>query len=195
MKFNLKAFLIGLAIGAVVTFTLKQCNTETIEVPVTIEVEVPVIEYVHDTIYDPVPVPYAVKEVDTALVAEYKKANDSLKTELFEQAVKINTYKETFDDSIQTITVNAKTVGTLSSLSVDYKTKPRTIKVDTVLQIEVPKNDRSLSPYAEVGVPTNIGEIVFKAGIDYKTKNNWIFGLSYDTDKRRWIKIGKAFNF
>lgn len=196
MKFNLKGFLIGLVIGAVIVFTLKQCNTEIIEVPVTIEVEVPVIEKVHDTIYYPEPVPYEVKEIDTTLVQQYKKANDSLKAELFKQSVKINTYKEVFDDSIQTITVDAKTIGILSSLSVSYKTKPRVIKFDTILKIEVPANDRSISLYTELGVTTKIGELItLKAGIDYKSKKNWVFGFGLDTNKTTWFKIGKTFNF
>ena len=37
--------------------------------------------------------------------------------------------------------------------------------------------------------------VVLKVGIDFKTKKNWTYGLSYDTEKRVWVKIGKTFNF
>lgn len=196
MKNSLTKYLVIFLLGMGLMLFLKQCNTEIIKVPITIEVEVPVIEKVHDTIDNPVPVPYAVKEIDTILVAKYKKSNDSLRVELFKRAVEINTYKEVFDDSIQTITVYAKTVGILNSLSVSYKTKPRVIRFDTILKIKVPKNDRSLSPYIEVGAPTKLGGIVIlKVGADFKNKKNWILGFGYDTNETIWFKIGKTFNF
>lgn len=198
MKDSLTKYIIVFLIGMALMFTLKQCNTKEIKVPFRVEVEVPVVEVQHDTIYKPNPIPYPVKEVDTTLLEEYKKANDSLKQKLFESAVTVNEYKEVFEDSIQTITVDANVTGKLNSIAVGYKTKPRTIVVDTSLTVEVPENSRSLSPYIETGIPTQIElnpNIVFKGGIDYTTKKNWTYGLSYDTEKRVWLKIGKRFNF
>lgn len=189
---NIKTFLVGLVIGAIIMFTLKQCNTEIIEKPVTIEVEVPVEKKVFDTVYEPTPVPYKVTEVDTTLVEKYKKANDSLKKALFEEAVKVNEYKEVFEDSIQTITVGANVTGKLNSLSVDYETKPRKIKVDTVIPFKTPSTKNSFSLYVEGGVPSRQGadtNFVLKGGIDFSNKK-YVYGISYDSQGRIWGKVG-----
>ena len=113
--------------------------------------------------------------------------------------ITIKKYNEVFDDSLQTITVSAE-ASLLQSLSVAYKTKPRTIKVDTVIPIKIPANDRAINLYTEIGIPMApqvgvIQPIIFKAGIDYETKSNWIFGVSYDTRGTGWGKIGKKLNF
>ena len=178
-------------------YLLKQCNTEIIEVPVKVEYEVPVIVKEFDTVYKPQPVPYLVKEVDTTLIEEYKKANDSLKNELFRSAVSVNKYKETFEDSLQTITVDAEVTGKLNSMSVKYETKPKTIEISTKVPVKVPKNKISLSIYGETGLPTNLNQpnVVFKSGIDYTSKKDIIYGASFDTEKRLWLKIGYKFKF
>ena len=197
-EFNLRGFLVGLILGIVITFSLKQCSKEIVKVPVKIKVEVPVIEVQHDTIYEPLPVPYPVKKVDTELVEKYKKANDSLKQKLFENAVTINEYKETFEDSIQTITVSSNVTGKINSLSVSYKTKPRLIDVDTFVPFKVPSNKMSLTLYVETGIPTNIelnNKVIFKGGIDISDKKGGIYGISYDSNETVWGKIGKKFDF
>ena len=190
---KIKQIIIGVVIGLAIMFTLKECNTEIIEVPVRVEVEVPVVVKEFDTIYEPVPVPYTVVELDTTLVEEYKKANDSLKQEIFNSAVTVREYKEIFEDSIQTITVGANVTGTLNSLSVGYETKPRTIVIDTVIPVKVPTKPFTI--YGEVGVPTNLlyPQVVFKAGADYKINKTFVVGGSYDTQGRVWGKIGIKF--
>jgi len=197
MKSSITNYAIAILIGAAAMFFLKKCDTEIVEVPVEVIVEVPVVEKVFDTIKEPVPVPYVVKEYDKKLVENYKKANDSLKSELFKQAVKVNRYKEVFEDTIQTITVSTEVVGKLNWITAEYKTKPRKIKVDTVVIVEVPKPDKFISPYLEAGVPTNIlyPDTVFKAWLDFSSGGNFIFGASYDTQSRFWGKIGYRFNF
>lgn len=197
MKSNLTKYVVVFLIGMGLMFFLKQCNTEIVEVPVTVEVEVPVVEKEFDTIYEPQPIPYLVKEIDTALVEQYKKANDSLKEKLFEQAVEVKQYKEVFEDSIQTITVDAEVTGELNWLKTSYETKPRTIKVDTVIPVKVPRTDRFFMPYAEAGLPTNLEypQVVLKAGADISLDGNLVFGASYDTQGRAWGKVGYRFNF
>lgn len=204
MKSNTIKFLIPLIIGATIMFFIKDHSVKEVKVPFKVEIPIKVIEKQFDSIPYPVPVYVTETITDTSLVKEYEKANDSLKKELFNKAVKINNYEEKFEDTIQTITVKAQTTGTLNSLSVKYKTKPRTITLDTTLTVKVPDNKKSLSLYGEVGVPTTLPisldysakrTMALKVGIDFKTKKNWVYGVSYDTDKRAWIKLGKSFNF
>ncbi len=192
---KLQPFIIGAIIGAVIVFYFKDSQKEILEVPVEVQVEVPVIERVFDTVIKPVPVPYKVTKVDTSLIGDYKKANDSLREQLYKSAITVQEYKETFEDSVQTITVSAQ-AALLKSLAITYKTKPRKIAVDTSLQVEIPSIRFTLSPYMEIGVPTVIEQpLVLKAGLDIKTKKSIYYGFSYDTNKTVWLKVGKAFNF
>lgn len=192
MRLGIKGFLIGLLVGAVVTFVLKQYSKEVIKVPFEVEVEVPVVKHTFDTVYYPKPVPYKVKEIDTTLLEEYKKANDSLQEELFKSTVERKEYKEVFDDSIQTITVGADVTGKLNNLSVAYEQKPRKVKLDTTINVKIPKRI-GLIFYIEAGMPKIINELnrpVLKVGGDLITKKNIVIGLSYDTNRTTWGKIG-----
>jgi hypothetical protein len=195
-KNELIALAIGLIIGIIVMYSLRKPEIVEVKVPFKVEVEVPVIEKEYDTIYTPVP-EYTVL-VDSSLVEEYKKANDSLKEALYNSAVTVREYEEVFEDSTITITVGANVTGKLNSLVAKYKTKPRVIVLDTTLSVEVPNYRRGITFYGELGVPTPKGvemPPVLKGGFDITNKNNWVWGASYDTEKRVWVKLGKKFNF
>lgn len=195
MKNNIIGFVVAVLIGMAIMFFIRKPQIKEVKVPFKVEVKVPVIERVFDTVY---PKAKVVKEVDTSLVEQYKKANDSLKKALFESSVTVREYKEVFEDSTITITVGANVTGTLNSLIAEYKTKPRVVVIDTTLTVDVPYYSRSISVYGELGMPTIQGieaPPVFKVGFDISNKNNWVWGGSYDTEKRAWIKLGKKFNF
>jgi len=195
MKNNIIGFVVAVLIGMAIMFFIRKPQIKEVKVPFKVEVKVPVIEKVFDTIY---PKAKVEKVVDTSLVEQYKKANDSLKKALFESAVTVREYKEVFEDSTITITVGAKVTGTLNSLIAEYKTKPRVIVLDTTLTVDVPDYSRSISVYGEVGMPTRVESNqtpILKVGFDITNKNNWIWGGSFDTEKRAWLKLGKKFNF
>ena len=198
MRFDYRAFLVGLVVGSVITFFLTRRIVKEIKVPFKVEVKVPVIEKEFDTVYLPKPIYKPIVVVDTDLVNKYKKANDSLKKELFEKAVTVRDYKEVFEDDIQTITVDINVTGKLNSVFAKYVTKPRTIIIDTLLTVDVPDYSRPISVYGEVGMPTkNYTQAtpVLKAGFDISNKKNLIWGGSFDTEKRVWVKLGKKWNF
>lgn len=198
MKNNIIGFIIGILAGICIMFFLKKPIIKEIKVPFKVEVQVPVIEKEFDTIYEPVPITQIVKVFDTTLVEEYKKANDSLKMKLFESAVTVRDYEETFDDTIQTITVNMNVTGKLNSVFAKYITKPRTVLLDTIITVDVPDYSRSVSLYGEVGMPTqkaSKSSPVLKAGFDISNKKNWVWGGSFDTEKRAWLKIGKKWHY
>ena len=198
MKNNILGFVIAVLVGMAIMFFIKKPQIKEVKVPFRVEVEVPVIEKVFDTVFEPQEVIKNVVVKNDKLIEEYKKANDSLKEALFNSAVTVREYKEVFEDSTITITVGAKVTGTLNSLIAEYKTKPRIIIVDTTLTVEVPDYSRSVVVYGEVGMPTmqnTQAPPVLKVGFDISNKKNWVWGGSYDTEKRVWVKIGKKFNF
>lgn len=195
MKNNIIGFVVAVLIGMAIMFFIRKPQIKEVKAPFKVEVKVPVIEKVFDTVH---PKAKVVKEIDTSLVEQYKKANDSLKKALFESAVTVREYKEVFEDSTITITVGAKVTGTLNSLIAEYKTKPRVVVLDTTLTVDVPDYSRSISVYGELGMPTIQGiedTPVLKVGFDISNKRNWVWGGSYDTEKRVWVKLGKKFNF
>lgn len=196
---NILYYIITLIVGIAIGFFIRKCEKENIQVPIVITVPVPqLIGNFKPIAPKPLPPINNIIEINNKLVEEYKKANDSLKKVLFENAVTIHRYTEKFEDTVQTIIVNAKTTGTLDSLNVSYKTKPFKIKIDTIIQIKVPAPKRSLNIYGETGVifksPLD-NTPVLKGGIDIQNRKNWIYGASYDTDKRIWLKLGKGFKF
>jgi hypothetical protein len=198
MKNNILGFVVAVLVGMAIMFFIKKPQIKEVKVPFRVEVEVPVIEKVFDTVFEPQEIIKKVVVKNEKLIEEYKKANDSLKEALFNSAVTVREYREVFEDSTITITVGAKVTGTLNSLVAEYKTKPRIIVVDTTLTVDVPDYSRSVVVYGEVGMPTmqnTQAPPVLKVGFDISNKKNWVWGGSYDTEKRVWVKIGKKFNF
>ena len=198
MKNNILGFVVAVLVGMAIMFFIKKPQIKEVKVPFRVEVEVPVIEKVFDTVFEPQEIIKSVVVKNDKLIEEYKKANDSLKEALFNSAVTVREYREVFEDSTITITVGAKVTGTLNSLVAEYKTKPRIIVVDTTLTVDVPDYSRSIVVYGEVGMPTmqnTQAPPVLKVGFDISNKKNWVWGGSYDTEKRVWVKIGKKFNF
>lgn len=66
------------------------------------------------------------------LLRRYNEALDSIeKLNMFKEAITQRTYTEHLEDSIIKITVNSNTTGTLDYQKVSYKTKERTIQVNT----------------------------------------------------------------
>lgn len=200
---NITKLAIAFGLGMLLMFIIFPRKVEKVPVPVTVEVEVPSKSNDFKPIEDPKPIPVSENKivVDSSLVEQYKKANDSLKQVLYKQSVTKREYEETFEDSVQTIKVKAKVTGTLNSLSASYITKPFKQKVDTILQVEVPKRKRSITLYGELGVSTKLSTAVeqntaiFKAGVDIKNRKGFILGASFDTNKTGWLKIGKSFDF
>ena len=195
MKNKIGNGLIWFAAGVLLAYFILPREVEEIQVPINVEVPVPVVEHVFDTIIKPVPVYNEVTVVDTSLVESYRRANDSLRQKLFEEAVTIRDYREIFEDSIQTITVDANVTGTLNKLNASYKTKPRTVTLDTTVTAKVPIKKNSVTLYVEAGLPSTLEEAVFKYGADFKMKNNFVIGASKDTRGTWWAKFGKTFKF
>lgn len=208
MKSTIGRYLITFALGMITMFCIKTCDKpeEEIKVPVSFEIKTPEIKNDFKPIENPKPIIKYKKQVvvDSFLVDKYKKANDSLKQKLYESSVTKRQYKEVFEDSIQSIEVKADVIGTLNSIQASYVIKPRRIKVDTIISIKVPNNNRSITLYGEAGTPLKLPSsleeavksgFILKGGFDVTTNNNWIYGASYDSRETFWLKIGKRFDF
>ena len=73
--------------------------------------------------------------INQALLKQYQSLKDSVsRLEQYKEVITERTYKETYTDSTQSITVESEVIGTLKSQKVDYKIFPQTVEVKTKTQ-------------------------------------------------------------
>lgn len=176
-------------------------KVEEVKVPVTVEIPVPVVEKVFDTIYEPKPIyiPGKTKrEIDSIYYEKYKSLKDSIKKDsLFKEAIKIEEYKPFFEDDTLRIDVYAKVRGKLLETGISYKTKPRTIKLDTTIIVPIPTKAKVFGGF-ELMVPTtvnqNIGnEPVISGKLYLKTKKDRLWSVGITSQKQ--VVVGYAWKF
>lgn len=142
MKKNLITFLIGVAVGLIITFSVMKSKIEYIEVPVEVEIEVPIIEKVFEPVYRPFPVK-GDTTIDSIYYDRYKALKDSVaRDSMYQEAIKIRSYNERVEDDNITLSLEATVRGELLDYKLGYKTKPRTILLDTVLSIPIPRQSK-----------------------------------------------------
>lgn len=178
--------LIGLLLGGTAMYFIRDCKTEEVEVPVRIEVPVPIIVKEFDTIY--IPKPIRTIQLDTVYLDKWNEIkNDSIRRDsLFREAIKIKEYNERIEDDTIKIDLYAKVRGDLLEYQVGYETKPYTIPLDTTITVPVPRqaewyvggelilpNEKSLmepSVKPEVGFKTRNEKFMFDLGHDFVNK-------------------------
>ncbi len=192
--------LLGLAFAIMYFFDPK---TEEVEVPIRVEVPVPVIEKEFVTVYKPKPYPIylkgeVIKEIDSSYYKKYKALkNEKERDSLFKDAIKINTYKEKVEDDTITINLNMKVRGKLLNYQVGYKTKPRSIPLDTIIKVFIPTQNKFFYGVS-AGMPIiknpTLGVVpVAKADLYWKTKGDILINTSIDSEKRVWVGLAWEF--
>ena len=165
----------------------RKQETVTITVPekkgqfVVVEPE-PVIEY--DTIYKAgetklVEVP---NPINQELLEQYQSLKDSVaKLDFVKEAITKRTYKETFRDSTQQITVESKVIGTLQSQKVDYTIFPQQIEVKTKRpQYSLYAGTYSiLQPNTSIGAKLTLQAAKTNYTIGYDSNKNLMAGISF----------------
>lgn len=175
---------IGILIGGGILFFLMKDEVEYVDVPVTIEIETPVIVKETDTIYMPTPVHVAGPvEIDSTYYEEYVKLKDSVaKNEAYKDAITIRTYNEKIEDDTLKIDLYTKIRGTLLEYQVGYKVKPQTYSIDTVLTVPVPRKTRFYVG-GEFALPKDIYNYkptIIPGAIMQNKKATKLYKLSYD---------------
>lgn len=116
--------------------------------------------------------------VNQSLLDKYNSLKDSIsRLEQYKEVIAERTYKETFKDSTQEITIESEVIGTLKSQKVDYKIYPQTIEV----QPRTPKFNVFLGTITTI--PTKYTTApVLGANISLKTTKT-IYQIGYDTQQ------------
>lgn len=117
------------------------------------------------------------------IIADYKKANDSLKQVLFEKSIQVADFDKIVEDSAVKITMFGKVRGTIESLGLNYTIKPQkqTIRVKTY---------RVLAG-AEIGSKQTLDQFSIKGNLMYQSSNGNLFSGSIENNKTIWIGFNK----
>lgn len=199
IKKNWKDIAIAVGVVFIILYFVSP-KVEEVEVPVTIEVPIPVIEKEFDTIKIPTPVYIKSKPkkvIDSVYYNKYKQLKDSVaKDSVFKDAITINEYNTKFEDDTLTINIFSKTRGTLLEQVAKYKTKPRVIPFDTIIKVKIPPKAKLFGGFS-LGVPiresiTDVEPIV-KADLILKTKGDNLINLSFDNRGRAWVGVAWKF--
>jgi len=193
-KNNLITLGVGLLLGVLLMYFIQKPTIIEVPVKVKIEAPVPVVEKQFDTIYKPKPYPVyikgdIVKEIDSSYYNRWLSLKDSIsKDKVYKDAITIREYNTKFEDDILTLNIYSKTRGTLLEIKPDYKTKPRTIPLDTTLMISIPKYNQFYGGI-ELGVPVIKipflePSILGKANFIWQTKKDKLINISIDTEGR-----------
>lgn len=113
----------------------------------------------------------------------FAKANDSLQKVLYEKAIQLNEFSQTFDDDKVKIDVSGIAQGTVKSMQANYTIKPQTIEVP------VKQKERvfALKTGIEYGNSIELNKGVFKVNFEFENQKGNSYNAGYDTDKRIWI--------
>lgn len=186
MKLNIEriVIIILLLLGGWLAIEFFTSEPEIIEVPVEIEVPVPVVVKEFDTIEKPVPVyvPVTERVVDSTLLKEYNNLKSEMERDsLFREAITIKEYREKVEDDTIRIDLYAQVRGDLLNYQIGYETKPRTIKLDTTIKVEVPKKPM-LFIGGKVNLPPsgNFNPGIGPQSVLVNKKHNKAYSFSYD---------------
>lgn len=125
--------------------------------------------------------------VNQELLTKYNQAKDSLsKLQVYKDAITEREYIEYLSDSVQTVTVRSKVIGTLTEQIISYRTNPITITKKSL------KSNTEVFIGAFTGLPTDPINNRFTLGANLNIKaNKNLYSLGYDTDRR--LTLGVSF--
>jgi len=107
-KSSIIKYIVTFAIGMLLMYFLTKGEDEIVEVPVKIDVPIPVVEVQHDTVFMPaetIQLPGEVK-IDTEYYEKWKTLKDSVSRDsLYKDAITIREYNTKFEDDTLTIDV------------------------------------------------------------------------------------------
>ena len=188
-KNTIIVIMVMLLIGAAIT--IFNTEPEIVEVPVTIEVPIPVVVKEFDTIKEFVPIYREGKtKIDSLYYTKYMALTDSIQRDsLFKSAITIREYREKVEDDTLTINIYTKVQGFMKEQQVGYKTKPRNIRLDTVLKVPIPKKTKMFGGL-EIGMPINKqldATPLIKANLILKNKKDNLLQIGLDNQIRVWV--------
>lgn len=146
----------------------------------------PIVRY--DTIYEAgeTKIKEVPNPINQELLAEYNSLKDSISKQKFvEDAITERTYRETYQDSIQKITVETEVIGTMKSQKVDYtvyeqQTEIRSSKSRTRLDVgvftSIPTNGTNVP---SIGARLHLATPKRTYSLGYDNQHNITAGIAF----------------
>lgn len=113
---------------------------------------------------------------------DFEKASDSLKLIIYNQAIQLNNFTQTFDDENITATASGIVRGEIQSLKLDYTVKEK--------KIDIPKPKETvfrLLGGVEAGNTTSLDNFAVKGNLMFQNKRGNLFSASFDTKQMIWV--------
>lgn len=111
------------------------------------------------------------------LSRDYYLQSDSIKRGLYEKAIQLNKFSQSFDDENVKIDVSGIARGTVQSIKANYNIKKQPIKERVF----------ALKTGVEYGNTTTLNNSVFKGNLEFENRKGNSYNIGYDTDKRYWL--------
>lgn len=198
-KYKYISYILNIVLLLLLFFVVKNCQPEEPEEKIIIEykeVEVPKIIDSIPKLVKPKTIVKTVTEIDSTYYNKYKELQDQVKKDsLFKETIKINEYKETFEDENVKIDVYTKTRGEVLAQSIpDYTVKPRTESIPHTTIIKAEPKKVHVYGGLELGLPPkNISDFRIKGNIFVQGKKGNITTFSVDNTKTFYV--GKVWKF
>ena len=113
---------------------------------------------------------YFFGKVDTLQITKFEKSTDTVKTNMFTEAIKIRQYKQQFNDSLADVSIFAETKGELLKLAPTITIKSRLPEKKTVFAL-----------YTGGGLYLNKNfDLGYKLDVKFQNKKGDLIGGSYD---------------
>lgn len=119
-----------------------------------------------------------------SMLDQYSKANDSLKKELYQKAIALSAYSQTFENDTIKIEVGGMVRGELLSM------KPKWIFKSFKAEVPAPPSIRfRMTAGIEIGNTKAFDMFSVKANVGFQNAKGNTFTISADTDKRFWAGL------
>ena len=116
-------------------------------------------------------------------IENFKKANDSLKKELYERSIALNKFSTTFDDGNLTLNINGIVKGEVQEITPSYVIKEKKISVE----VKPKKTVFRFLAGIEAGNSIGIYNFIARANLMFQNKNGNIISASIDTNNTIWV--------
>lgn len=161
----------------------KKKDPEIIRTRIVMEIPVPGIMGTFDPAIMPIP---KKEKAKPKLVEKFKKATLEEKDSLYADAVTERTYDTIYKDSTIAISIEDIIQGRLLKQSVKYEIFPTTVKVDTIIPIEIKRKNKFFIG-GQIGVPmnpsgTSINAPILQGNIMFQNKKENIMTLGVNTE-------------
>lgn len=120
------------------------------------------------------------------LKRDFEKANDSIRSLLYEKSIAISKFSSKFEDKNIILDINGLVRGEVQEVTPNYTIKKQTISVP------VKQTVFRLLGGVEAGNTMQLDQLSFKANVGFQNKSGDVLNIGYDTQNVIWVGFSKS---